>query len=184
MHPAQCAAPAETTQKDKSSASHASLTTCVSFGSACPFQRTAGTARRTFASVVRILVHFRLCVGTHALTSAVFNVFVLTLQRCSIMPYRNKQSWGKPIFFSPGENLELFLFPIMSNNFFSFPSSSSLRVLPWHFLHLGFSPAPSAFSCNSFDFHFVHFLSLLFLCISSFFVVCNFQPLVSHRQLA
>ena len=37
---------------------------------------------------------------------------------------------------------------------------------PCIFLHLGFSPLPSSFSCNSFDFHFVHFQSLLFPCIS------------------
>ena len=37
---------------------------------------------------------------------------------------------------------------------------------PCIFLHLGFSPVPSSFSCNSFDFHFVHFQSLQFPCIS------------------
>ena len=33
---------------------------------------------------------------------------------------------------------------------------------PCIFLQLGFSPAPSSFSCNAFDLHFVHFQSLLF----------------------
>ena len=33
---------------------------------------------------------------------------------------------------------------------------------PCIFLQLGFSPAPSSFSCNAFYLHFVHFQSLLF----------------------
>ena len=76
-----------------------------------------------------------------------------------------------------------------SRSFISFPSKfpfMSLHFLPLHcrfsslhfledsfiripfpfrpciFLQLGFSPAPSSFSCNAFDLHFVHFQSLLF----------------------
>ena len=88
-----------------------------------------------------------------------------------------------------------------SRSFISFPSKfpgMSLHFLPLHcrfsslhfledsfiripfpfrsfiFLQLGFFPAPSSFSCNAFDLHFVHFPV----------TPVSFQPLVSHRQHA
>ena len=39
-------------------------------------------------------------------------------------------------------------------------------AVPCTFLHLGVSPAPSSFSCSSFDLHVVHLQSLLVPCIS------------------
>ena len=65
--------------------------------------------------------------------------------------------------FHPAISHELFIripFPFRSRCPVPFTFCPSI------FLHLGFSPVPSSFSCNSFDFHFGHFQSLLFPCIS------------------
>ena len=65
---------------------------------------------------------------------------------------------------------------------------SSLQAL--HFPASRFlSPLPSSFSCNSFDFHFVHFQSLLFPCISPLAhcfasLACATSPASSGMMLA
>ena len=77
-------------------------------------------------------------------------------------------------------------FLLVSNNFQQFlfvPISGSLHVLPLHF--------PAFWFLSSALFIFVQFLSLPFrslpvtpVSLHFPFVVCNFQPLVSHRQHA
>ena len=64
-------------------------------------------------------------------------------------------------FSSPSHELFIRIpFPFRS------PCPVPFTFCPCIFLHLGFSPMPSSFACNSFDFHSVHFQSLLFPCIS------------------
>ena len=84
-----------------------------------------------------------------------------------------------PFTFCPWIFLHLGFSPVPSS--FSCNSPAPFTFCPWIFLHLGFSPVPSSFSCKSFGFRS---LPVTPVSLHFPFVVCNFQPLVVHRQHA